>query len=72
MGIIKSRLSSFFFVAIGLFLKAECSAATPAQPISIWKAQSRKKSPQDFMHLVNFSKNGLAIFDNHKILLFWL
>ena len=28
----------------------------PAEPISIRKAQSRKKSPQTFAHLVNFSK----------------
>ena len=41
-----------------------------AQPISIQKAQSRKKSPQTFAHLVNFSKNASVMFDNHTILLF--
>ena len=33
------------------------------------KAQSRK---QNFGHLVKYSKNVSAIFDNNKILLFWL
>ena len=42
----------------------------PAQPISIRKAQSRKKSPQTFAHLMNFSNNVSAMFDNHTILLF--
>ena len=41
-----------------------------AQPISIRKAQSRKKSPQTFAHLVNFSRNVSAIFDNDTILIF--
>ena len=39
---------------------------------SIWKAQSRKRSPQTFEHLANFSKNVSAMFDNRTILLFWL
>ena len=34
------------------------------------KTQSRKKSPQTFAYLVNFSKNVSAMFDSHKILLF--
>ena len=41
-----------------------------AQPVSIQKAQSRKKSPQTFAHLMNFSKNASVKFDNHTILLF--
>ena len=32
----------------------------------------KKKSPQTFAHLVNFSKNVSAMFDNRTILLFWL
>ena len=32
----------------------------------------KKKSPQTFAHLVNFSKHVSAMFDNHTILLFWL
>ena len=43
-----------------------------AQPISIRKAQSRKKSPQTFAHLVNFPKNLSVMFVNRTILLFWL
>ena len=44
----------------------------PAEPVSIRKAQSRKKSPHTFAHLVNFSKYVSAMFDNRTILLFWL
>ena len=43
-----------------------------AQPISTRKAQLRKQIPQTFAHLVNFSKNVSAMFDNHTILLLWL
>ena len=35
-------------------------------------SQSASKNPQTFAHLVNFSKNLSATFDNHTILLFWL
>ena len=33
---------------------------------------NREKSPQIFAHLVYFSTNVSAMFDNHTILLFWL
>ena len=33
---------------------------------------SQEKSPETFAHLVNFSKNVSAMFDNRTILLFWL
>ena len=33
---------------------------------------NREKSPQTFAHLVDFSTNVSAMFDNHTILLFWL
>ena len=36
----------------------------PPQPISTRKAQPRKRSPQTFAHLVNFSRNVSAMFDN--------
>ena len=36
------------------------------------KSTIKKKSPQTFAHLVNFSKHVSAMFDNHTILLFWL
>ena len=42
-----------------------CDRSFPAEPISIRNAQSRKKSPHTFAHLVNFSKNVSAMFDNH-------
>ena len=36
------------------------------------KSTIKKKSPQTFAHLANFSKNVSAMFDNHTILLFCL
>ena len=33
-------------------------------------SEKHKKSPQTFAHLVHFSKNVSAMFDNHTILLF--
>ena len=36
------------------------------------KHNQEKKCPQTFAHLVNFSNNVSAMFDNHTILLFWL
>ena len=47
-----------------------CDTNLPAQPIRIRKAHPRKKSPQTFAHLVNFSENVSAMFDNHTILSF--
>ena len=34
------------------------------------QSASRKRSPQTFAHLVNFSENVSAMFDNHAIMLF--
>ena len=42
-----------------------------AQPISIRKAQSRKKSPQTFAHLMNFSNSCVGHL-NVSIILFWM
>ena len=50
------------------FMRSEF--AWPA--ISIWKAQSRKKSPHTIAQLVNLSKHVPAMFDSHTILLFSL
>ena len=36
------------------------------------KTTIKKKSPETFAHLVNFSINVSATFDNHTILLLWL
>ena len=47
-----------------------CDRSSPAQPIRIRNAQSRRESPDTFSHLLSFS-NVSAMFDNHTILLFW-
>ena len=64
--------------AVGLALKRRRKAtrkisrdwSLPDQPISIRKAQSRKKSPHTFAHLLNSQTNVSAMFVNHTILLF--
>ena len=43
-----------------------------AQPISIRKAQSRKKSPQTFAHLVNFPNSCVGHLNVSVISIFWL
>ena len=43
-----------------------------AQPISIRKPQSRKKSPQTFAHLVHFSNKCVGRLNVSIILSFWL
>ena len=40
------------------------------QQVITSQSASRKRSPQTFAHLVNFSENVSAMFDNHAIMLF--
>ena len=40
------------------------------QSLLAQKAQSRIKSPHTFLHLMNFSRKCVSMFDNHTILLF--
>ena len=44
---------------IGVFLASQSASQ---------KHNKEKKSPQTFAHLVNFSKNVSATFDNHVIM----
>ena len=46
-----------------------CDWSLPAHPISIRKAQSRKKIPYTLAHLANFPKNMSAMFYEYVILL---
>ena len=66
--------------AVGLALKRRRKAtrkisrdwSLPDQPISIRKAQSRKKSPHTFAHRMNCEKHVSAMCDNHIFVLFCL
>ena len=43
----------------------------PSQSVSE-KHNQEQKNPWTFVHLMNFSNNLLAMFENHKIFIFWL